>query len=475
MSTETAAPARDDIPARAVLRRSNWFGAFWRWHFYGSLIVIPVLLTLAVTGLIYLFRAQVDAVMHPGVLQVEVPAGQERLPLSAQEEAVVTEFPEWTVLSVQDSLAGRATVFHMDAAGESRNVYVDPYSAEITGDLAPSDLLSDWAVTTHGTLMSGTWGERIIELGACWAIVLAITGFILFFKGRAARAKARRARTRGARTRWMHAWVGAGLGVGILFLVVSGLPWTSVWGSKAQELATKGETSLWSDDHGAESTLGEQIEASHGSSASAGWTIAEAETAESAAAVGTSVSVDTATAAARAEGALEPYLVMYPADETGVYSVMATMWYNAGNPSENDPSLEKVVHVDQYSGEVAATYGYDDYSLAAKAVAQGIAGHEGRRFGELNTVITTAFCLGIIFMCVSGPVMWWKRRGYARGTTGAPKAKLPVLTNWVTALIVVALGLFLPLFGLSVIALLLIDQLLIRRVPALKRFFASAD
>jgi uncharacterized iron-regulated membrane protein len=38
----------------------------------------------------------------------------------------------------------------------------------------------------------------------------------------------------------------------------------------------------------------------------------------------------------------------------------------------------------------------------------------------------------------------------------------------------VALGLFLPLFGISLLAVLLLDQLVLRRVPALSRWFDTA-
>ena len=37
----------------------------------------------------------------------------------------------------------------------------------------------------------------------------------------------------------------------------------------------------------------------------------------------------------------------------------------------------------------------------------------------------------------------------------------------------IGLGVFLPLFGLSLIVILALDQLLIRRVPPLKKFFGS--
>lgn len=52
--------APDGVADPRPRRGAGLFRAFWRWHFYASAIVIPVLLVLAVTGLIYLFRHQID-------------------------------------------------------------------------------------------------------------------------------------------------------------------------------------------------------------------------------------------------------------------------------------------------------------------------------------------------------------------------------------------------------------------------------
>src|SRR5690606_20784029 len=36
------------------------YDMIWRWHFYAGLFVLPFILTLAVTGSIYLFKPQID-------------------------------------------------------------------------------------------------------------------------------------------------------------------------------------------------------------------------------------------------------------------------------------------------------------------------------------------------------------------------------------------------------------------------------
>ena len=147
-------------------------------------------------------------------------------------------------------------------------------------------------------------------------------------------------------------------------------------------------------------------------------------------------------------------------------------WANNGNPAESDVTLQKTVHVDQYSAEALAVYSYEDLSLLSKTVSNGIAIHEGRRFGPVNMILTTLFCLAVIFMCVSAPMMWWTRRGTASGIA-APRARVPIFANGILLVAVVGLGVFLPLFGLSLLVILALDQLVIRRIPAARKYFGT--
>lgn len=77
------------------------------------------------------------------------------------------------------------------------------------------------------------------------------------------------------------------------------------------------------------------------------------------------------------------------------------------------------------SGEVVVVYGYGDYTPVAKAVSRGIALHEGRAFGGFSKVMAAAFCLGVIALCITGPVMWTKRRPRCDGIA-APRGRTPI-------------------------------------------------
>jgi uncharacterized iron-regulated membrane protein len=90
-------------------------------------------------------------------------------------------------------------------------------------------------------------------------------------------------------------------------------------------------------------------------------------------------------------------------------------------------------------------------------------------------VLSTAFCLAVLAMCITGPIMWWRRRPSKSGSIGAPLGRMPIKNTWWLATGLVVLGVFLPLFGLTLVAVLVLDQVVLRRVPALKAAFDSVD
>ncbi|MFC6286839.1 PepSY-associated TM helix domain-containing protein [Nocardioides sp. GCM10027113] len=474
--TDVRAPERapHTEPAPGAGRpRPGLFRAVWRWHFYASFLVVPILLVLASTGLIYLFRFQLEPLLNADLMKVEQPESVIAQPYAAQLAAVERTYPDNEVVSMTEpSGPDRSTVFSTVAPdGSAEDVYVSPYGAEVLGSLDPDRTLSGYAVRLHGELMAGPWGDYLIELAACWAIVMALSGYYLFVRGWRARRKALSRGTSGARLRHRHGLVGAVVGVGLLFLLVSGLPWTGFWGAKVQELATERGSSMWSTDPGAisdpTSSLDESLPHSHRHEVP--WGMAESEVPRSEKGDGTDpdsiANIDTAITVADREGLRHPMTVALPADEAGVFSVIGYAF--------DAPSDERTVHVGQYGGEVVATYGFDDYPLLAKVVSQGIGLHEGRSLGLWSFWGSALMCAAVIFSCVSGPLMWWRRRPRGAGTMAAPRGRMPLRTTPALVVGLVALGVFLPFFGASLLLVLLLDQLVLRRVPATARFFGT--
>ena len=349
----------------------------------------------------------------------------------------------------------------------TRDYFVDPYRLEVLGSLDPDRTLSGAAVLLHGELMTGAPGAYVMELGACWAIVMALTGYYLFVRGWRARTRALRQGRAGAPVRQTHALVGAVAGLALVGLLVSGLPWTELWGSKTQQLATANGTSFWSDDHGAlsepGSPLDESLPHSHANKVPWGLGANERPTSNLNGYTGPMANLDTAVVVAARAGLTRPYTVVLPEGAEGVFSVIAYAF--------NSPTREQTLHVDRYGGQVASAYGYEQYTARAKTVSHGIALHEGRHLGVVNMIASALMCLGILFLCVTGPLMWWRRHPHGDARLGAPRAKMPLRATPLLAVGVVALGILLPLFGASLLLVLLADRFLLRRVPALTRWF----
>ena len=162
----------DPRPARRTTPRTGsrpgsggWFRAVWRWHFFASIVIVPVLLVLATTGLIYLFRFQLEPLLHPDLLKVEQPAGMDfQQPYSAQLDAAQRAYPDATLTSVAEPRsAERPTVINAEMPdGTVREIYVNPWGAEVLGSMNPDTTLSGYAVRLHADLMSGVWGDRLM-------------------------------------------------------------------------------------------------------------------------------------------------------------------------------------------------------------------------------------------------------------------------------------------------------------------------
>ncbi len=134
----------------------------------------------------------------------------------------------------------------------------------------------------------------------------------------------------------------------------------------------------------------------------------------------------------------------------------------ANRPMRTDLTL------DGASGAVLSRTDFAERRLIDRMVGYGVAVHEGQLFGWLNQLMNLATALGLILLSVSSVVMWWRRRpGDVLGAPPAPASR-PVAIGFVAVL--VGLGLFLPLLGVTLVAVLLTERLVLRRLPGARRW-----
>lgn len=102
----------------------DFYALAWRWHFYAGLFVAPFMILLALTGIVYLFKPQLDALLYPQLLRVEAGAqmrSADQLLVGVRQahpQAAVSQY-------LPPSEAGRSAQFVIGEEGRQWNLFVD--------------------------------------------------------------------------------------------------------------------------------------------------------------------------------------------------------------------------------------------------------------------------------------------------------------------------------------------------------------
>jgi uncharacterized iron-regulated membrane protein len=462
--------APESFKANPSAKRASLWRSAWRWHFYSSLIVLPILLVLAVSGMFLLLKPTLERQFYRDRLYVDPTT--EVVPFSEQQAAVVEKFPGSTVDSVIPPRdRERSTQFDITTENaKSLSVYVNPYSGKVLGTIDSNARLDNWMTRLHGELLQGRKGEWLMEIGAGWALVMAATGLYLwwprFDKGGTFKKafKPRWSEKGRKRVRDVHAIPGAIFSVFLVFLVVTGMPWSRFWGDRFSRFTYSiGDR----DSSGANETSSDlQASSLRTDGFSVTWagalnkvplsdTIADKKKRPE------PLDLELVAGIARKVGMQPGFGISLPADETGVYTL--------SNPWPTKAELEHTVNVDQYSGKVLQTYGYKQYGPINKTVTWGIDAHMGRQFGVPNAIVMGGVCLAVILASVTGPIMFWKRR--PKGKLGTPRRPTDAGIPRGVLVIAAVLAVVYPLLGLSMITVAFFDRVVIRKIGPLRRAF----
>lgn len=471
MNTMTNSSPEAKTPDSRTASNSKLFAALyqsvWRWHFYAGVIFAPFLVILAFSGSMYLFKPQIEGYLYKDMLTVR-EVGTAALPADEIIAKTMRAYPGTTISSItfpddpQSTLALAA-----NRNGTSTIMYADPYTGHITGILNSDETFSAFFKKMHSELViGGTWANRLVELAACWAIILVFTGLYLWWprnKSAIWGTILPRFNKPGSRQFWrdLHAVPAFWLSICILILIATGLPWSGVLGGQIDRLANATNTNY---PPYALSFMAkpESVTVTKDIADDVPWATENLPVPKSAAGGYMTLSVQDISAIADKQQITLPYTISMPRGDTGVYTI---------STSHTRPGDNATLHVDPYSGAVLTDVRYTDYGLMAKAITMGIALHEGRLFGLANQLLGLITCIGVILIAISSYFMWRKRK--PQGKLGAPgKAKDKRVTIGVL-LIMLVLGALMPLVGLSLIIVLLLDWLIISRLRPLKHWFSA--
>ena len=415
---------------------------FWRVHFWAGLITAPIVLFAACTGLVYVVAPQVEAWRHAGL--DHVPVGTVVQPLDAQVAAVRAGFADRELRFVVPAYAPgdttqvylRAPHAHHLPGGSGHDhglpsgsiVYVNPYTAQLVGELAEMQRFKTWAKKLHSSALQGDGWRWVLELGASWMLVMFATGLAMWWpRSQAAGGPGWRALVprlgRGRQTwRDLHAVVALVLGLVLAIVLVTGLTWARYSGENfrvAQEALGQGAPKVPKDLRSDRPERGAPL------------------------------SWQQAYERARAGAPDIALQITPPRGGDGVW--------RAENFDRGQPAKRFVMALDAYSGHTLFASGWAQFPLLSKATAIGIPFHRGE-FGVWNQVLLGLAALAAIFSVVSGVVMWWLRR--PRGRVAAPsfeRQHLRGVPPWVGVL-AVGLAVALPVFGWSLLLFVVLES-----------------
>ncbi len=348
---------------------------------------------------------------------------------------------------------GDAALVHIGRDdGTMRDVFVSP-QGRVLANLDPDARISETVSRIHGSLMIGKIGDWLVELAASWAIVMIVTGLYLWWPRERGFAGVIWPRRR-ALVRDLHAVTGFWVSGLALVLLVSGLPWASVWGnafrSVRAELGLVKSASDWKLRGAAPEHADHDHDAMMRIAAQPGGSFAR---------------LPEMVAHARAERLAFPALVK-PPGSTERGGGMSMNW-TIGSEAQNR-TLVRAVAYDAVTGREVSRTGFADKHPIDRAVGYGIAWHEGALFGWVNQLIGVLTALALLTLAVTSFILWRRRRPV--GVLGGPPVpSVPARIGGVVAIIVV-LALLLPMLALSLGAILLLEWLVLRRIPAIRHW-----
>lgn len=435
----------------------NTFNPLQRLHFYAALFIAPLLITLTISGIGYLFFPEVENNIYKNEFfsDSDIKTHQTLNDAVHQVERKYEGFFVSKVSVMAEPYNNRITI--SDMAGNQRYIFLDQNN-QIVADQNAKHTYSNVMRNIHSSLFTeNTIINYLVELTACWTIFMILSGTYLLIKKHLITNKSKALNWQ----KW-HAILGIIIAIPVFILVLTGLPWSGFMGSKIAGLmetnGNLGQSELsinppksdlnelpWATRKNKQPASSEKSSNSHHGGMAMPQTNLDHQ-----------ISIDKVVTNAQKSGIKKPFSIVYPSDKHGTFIVSNTS--NSGVTGlDVSPYDEKTLYFDQYSGKKLGTIKYDDYGIIAKWFTWGIPLHEGHLFGILNKIINLLVCIALLVAVGMGFVSWIKR-------TKNASVKLPHRVKKTASLslviFLVILGLLMPLFGLSLILVFIIELIL---------------
>lgn len=440
----------------------------WRWHFFAGLFCIPFVIFLSLTGTLYLFKPQFEAWSERSHDSL-APPDKHRL-LSEQVQTVLNGIPDAKTVQVElpRTETGATRVIVKDNQGTWRFI-VNPQRLTILDVKNENESLMRKVKSLHGQLGIGTWGSYLVEIAACWTIVMILTGLVLWWpknaKGLGGVLYPRWGKVDRIWWRDMHSVLGFWISALAIFLILTGLPWAKFWGNYFRTVRQTVGLAATSQDW----TIGGQSPSAGSEHAGHSPTAKAKGSQRGGRSTGAPIpkdlrGFDQLHQVAKLEMLAHPVLLSPPESPGANWKITS---------DAQNRTLRETLLVNVSDGTIASREVFSQKHWLDKVVGIGIAAHEGQLFGIANQILGVLTTTGLIALSCSGLWMWWKRRD--TGTLGIPPPLSRARLVWSIWIGVLLLGIAMPLFGATLLVVLLIDRMVKSRSVGNRNLTASLE
>lgn len=391
----------------------------WKWHFIAGIISLPFIMILALTGGIYLFKDNYEAPKQAHIKTVESTGKKQSFDAQYKVAQSHSKMPlTEMVIPTGDN---QATEFVSGRFSHKNSVFVNPYTNTLQGKISPKDSDMHTVRKLHGELLLGKFGTKIVELVASWMLVLILTGLYIYWpskkEGLKALVRLRFKEGKHVFYRDLHALLGFWMSILLLMTLAGGFPWTDVFGSNFkwfQGVTDTGFPKGW-DGHGMNSTTNNN----------------------------NVLSLDQMVNKANNLNLEGITSIVLPKNEKKVFSVYNTTF---------NLDLQQKFHFDQYSGKLIKAYKWSDVGILMRGRMWFMAFHQGQ-FGKTNFAVMLFVAIALFIISLAGLLSYVKRK--PKNKIGVPKVSKKFKVGYGIIALIAVLGIVFPLFGTSVLLIIL--------------------
>ncbi|MGB0449810.1 MAG: PepSY-associated TM helix domain-containing protein [Porticoccaceae bacterium] len=446
----------------------------WRWHFIAGLVVCPFAILLSITGAIYLFKPQAENYEETAInaLAPMVEQGTQSIAPGTQIKTLLAANPGSSFKRlILDKPGDRSLEIELqNPEGKAQLFWVDTLTGQVLASKVSDQRFMYLVKKLHSELLLGNAGSYVVELMASWLIILVVSGLYLWLskpENKINRSQVvvpkLKAQPPVKKMRSLHSVVGVWFTLPIIVLLLTGLPWTQLWGSgfdrvkdfagisgpgqqwfvtlksKTPEANTTvvPESSLWQISDS--SHEGHDHHAHHGSAPGADVDKLNL------------LVLNSIRNRAEVLQMVHPVQVVPPKPDNGVWTLRSM------TPQRSE---RQTIHYDQHSGEQIMRIEFHDHHPVERFVSNGVSLHEGALFGWFNQLLGVLTALAIICISCFGLYAWWLRKPEQTKSGSTAAATSPGFIA-----MIILFGLLLPAAGISFLLIFLFEWIVSRVNP----------